>query len=407
MTSENGATARPSDLDLAVQGVLKPLADEQQRIVNLVSDTFFKFDAKWPTFQFVEAAFDAERLDAKSVIASFPTVGGGGIRYGAVASIAWAGNLRPEQPIELTALGLSHYSGTFKSQTEALVRDLFRVLAMFIERRRTFRPSPTELTNLTLTSEQVLTGLRDSVDGLPSASQLYRLMEHEPAFYVGGRGAPDSEASSWYWNVDRQVLAYEGVRDVPEYVRRIAVEYAVPPLTRNQVLVSPRSLPSALDYLDTVWRLAHGREVHLVRLPSAERTMALGYEAGTREEFLERTSTLGDLLKSLVVPRGGEQRGGHSVERLGAYLRSKLPPESHERVANAIAMLNHIRVVRNAGSHAEAEPEALTAYRAMGIEYPVLNWGNAWDAVRIHAVGAFDALREELMALAETDENAP
>ena len=76
-------------------------------------------------------------------------------------------------------------------------------------------------------------------------------------------------------------------------------------------------------------------------------------------------------------------------------------------MANAIAMLNHIRVVRNAGSHAEAEPEALTAYRAMGIEYPVLNWGSAWDAVRMHAVGAFDALREELMSLAEVDENEP
>jgi hypothetical protein len=406
MTSENGATDRPSDVDLAVQGVLKPLADEQQRIVDLVTDTFFKLDATWPNFQFVEAAFDAERLDAKSVIASFPTVGGGGIRYGAVASIAWAGNLGPEQPIALTALGLSHYSGGFKWQTEALVQDLFRVLAMFIERRRTFRPSPTELTNLTLTSEQVLTGLRNSVDDLPSATQLYRLMEHEPAFYVAGR-TPDSEASSWHWNVDRQVLAYEGVRDVPEYVRRIAVEYADPPLTRNEVLVSPRSLPAALDYLDTVWRLVHGRDVHLTRLPSAERTMALGYEVGTREEFLERTSTLGDLLKNLVVPRGGEQRGGHPVERLAAYLRWKLPPESHERVAIAIAMLNHIRVVRNAGSHAEAEPEALTAYRAMGIEYPVFNWGSAWDAIRMHAVGAFDALREELMGLAETDENAP
>ena len=95
-------------------------------------------------------------------------------------------------------------------------------------RVRSFRPSPTELTNLTLTSEQVLAGLNRPAMSLPSAAQLYRLMEHGPAFFVAGRGAADSQVSSWHWSVDRQVLAYDGVEDVPEYARRIVVEYAEP-----------------------------------------------------------------------------------------------------------------------------------------------------------------------------------
>ena len=54
-------------------------------------------------------------------------------------------------------------------------------------------------------------------------------------------------------------------------------------------------------------------------------------------------------------------------------------------------MLDYIRVVRDAGSHAEAEPEALSAYRAIGIAYPVLDWPGVWEAVRTHTVEALDA----------------
>jgi hypothetical protein len=62
--------------------------------------------------------------------------------------------------------------------------------------------------------------------------------------------------------------------------------------------------------------------------------------------------------------------------------------------------------MRDAGSHAEAEPEALSAYRAIGIAYPVLDWPGAWEAVRTHVVEALDAVREELTAAAEQNDKA-
>ena len=409
MTTDRLFEDAENDLDRVVQHVLGPLTAEQQRVIDVVANAYFRSDGEWPTYQFVEAAFDADRLDARSVIGSMPTVGGGGIRYGALNSITRIGSLRPEERVELTLLGLHHCSGPLRSLAEVLIRDTFRVLAMFVNARRTFRPAPTELTTSELTSEQVLAALSQRPGtGQPRAGQLYRLMENEPAFYVAGRSAVDAERSSWTWNVDRQMLAYDGVDDIESYVRRIAVEYAPRPRTANRVLTSPRSLPAALDYLDVVWRLVHGRDSHLVRLPSAERTMALGFAVGTREEFLERTSTVGDLLKNLAVPPGGDQKGGHPIARLGAYLGWRLPPESHDRIDTAIMMLDHLRIVRNAGGHAEAETEALAAFRAIGIVYPVLDWGAAWDAVRTYAVEALDALREELTVPTDEDDgNGP
>lgn len=147
----------------------------------------------------------------------------------------------------------------------------------------------------------------------------------------------------------------------------------------------------------------HGRNVHLVRLPGAERTMLLGHGVSTREEFLERLSTLGDVLRNLAVPPGGNQKGGHALERLNAYLRWKMPPEMPEGIAPALQMLDHIRFIRNAGTHTEAESEALAAYKAIGLGYPLTDWSNTWDTVRDYTVEALDMLREEVSQLADAE----
>lgn len=66
-------------------------------------------------------------------------------------------------------------------------------------------------------------------------------------------------------------------------------------------------------------------------------------------------------------------------------------------------MLDHVRIIRNGGSHSAAEAYAISAYKSIGLSYPVTNWASAWDAVRNHTVEALDMLREEVAHLADAD----
>jgi hypothetical protein len=391
-----------NDREDSVRAALAPLGFEEQRVVNTIGDAYFSHDRRWPTYQYVEAVFDGDLLDLKSVVSDFPTVGGTGMSYGALRSSRWIANLSQEQPIGLTLLGLHHYNGVFEDSAQVYIRDTFQVLSLFVRARRAFRPSPVEYEYLSLDGRQIFADLRVANPTPSDVRALFDIISHEPAFIGGNRSTGGDEPSKWKSDVTREVLVYEGVADMEEYLKRLSLHFSRPAIRPIRVSPSPRSLPAALDYLDTIWRLVHGRNVHLVRLPGAERTMLLGDGASTREEFLERLSTLGDILRNLAVPRGGNQKGGHALQRLDAYLRWKIP-ETPEGIVRALQMLDHIRYIRNAGTHTEAESEALAAYKAIGLSYPLTDWSNTWDTVREYTVEAIDMLREEVSHLAEAE----
>jgi hypothetical protein len=106
-------------------------------------------------------------------------------------------------------------------------------------------------------------------------------------------------------------------------------------------------------------------------------------------------------LKNLNVPMGGDQRGGHALARLRAYLLATLPPESRPRAAEALERLDLVRRVRNGGSHAEAEPDAVLAYRSLEVVLPIRDWRTAWEAVRSGTIEALDALRDEILGVVD------
>jgi hypothetical protein len=157
-----------------------------------------------------------------------------------------------------------------------------------------------------------------------------------------------------------------------------------------------------LGYLDTVWRVVHGSRTRLIVLPSPDRAASLALDAATREEFLERITALADILKCLAVPPGGDQKGGHALQRLRAYLASKLPPESQDRVSAALDQLSYVTDIRNAGGHADADTKGIRAYRAVGLTLPITDWGAAWETIRAGSTEAFDALRDELLSCADS-----
>ena len=400
-----GTSSGTTQIDEVVDRLFAPLTISQQRVVDVTAEVFFT-KGQWPMFQYVEQTLDTERLDAKAVLGTLP-VSPGVIRYGAFRRLDTISTLSEQERIQLTLLGLHHYQGPFAAKRDALVRDVLRLLQVFIDARRAFRPSATEFSHFELTSQVALGALaqlRGTPHNLPAASALASFVESEPPFstsLVGSSGDPTR--SSFTWTIGRQVLVYDPVGlDRRRYVEAIVDRFYVPPSAARRAVPSPLSLAASLGYLDTAWRVLHGRGTHLVELPGPERTISLALDCATREEFLDRIGALADLLKSLRVPSGGEQKGGHPLERLRAYLAWKLPPESQEGIARALDQLDHIRVIRNATGHEAAESDGARAYRALGIPYPVTDWPGAWRTIQAEATVAFDAVRGEVMSFVES-----
>jgi hypothetical protein len=399
-----GVSSRSTQIDEVVDRLFAPLTISQQRVVDVTAEVFFTKDL-WPMFQYVEATLDTARLDAKAVLGTLP-ISPGVIRYGAFRRLDTLSTLGEQERIQLTLLGLHHYQGPFAAKRDALVRDVLRLLQVFIDARRAFRPSATEFTPFELTSQVALDALAQlrSPHSLPAPSVLASLVEGEPPFSTSLAGwSGDPTRSSFTWSIGRQVLVHDPVGlDLRRYVEAIVDRYHVPPSVTRRAVPSPLSLAASLGYLDTAWRVLHGRGTHLVELPGPERTISLALDCATREEFVDRIGALGDLLKNLRVPSGGQQKGGHALERLRAYLTWKLPPESQETLAGALDQLDHIRVIRNATGHEAAESDGARAYRALGISFPVTDWPGAWRSIQAEATVAFDSVRGEVMSFVES-----
>src|SRR5438105_8139381 len=230
-----------------VQQLLASLTKEQQFIVNLTGQAFFSNALRWPTFQYVEAMMDRERMDARSVLATFP-VAGTTMHYSAFRCTPWTASLNDNSEIEMTLLGLHHYDGVFKANTEALVRDGLRLIRVFIEARREFVPPATQVKHLQLTSDEVLARLRpETPHELPTAAVLGGLVQTEPPLSacLGGSSIADGK---WSWIVSRGgLLDFDGVgTDFQEYVRRLVTKYHTVHRVEQPVVVSPLTLPAAL-----------------------------------------------------------------------------------------------------------------------------------------------------------------
>jgi hypothetical protein len=311
--------------------------------------------------------------------------------------------LTDDQQVELTVLGLHHYKGTLALEAQALIGDALLLLQVFVDARRNFTPPPTEVKQLQLTSDEVLATLNQARRGSfqpPTPAVLAGLHKTEPPLSAS-MGA-SSTATTVTWTIWRSLRDFDGVADVEDYVRRIIAKYHTPRPAQQPVLASPLSLPASLGYLDTAWRVMEGRNVHLIVLPSPERAASLAFDASTSGEYLERLGALADVLKWVQVPAGGNQQGGHPLQRLRAYLEWKLPKESHSRISDALEQLNHVNNIRNGGLHAEAEPLALQGYKALGIPFPITDPGAAWDEIRTATVQAFDAMRDEIISYVDS-----
>jgi hypothetical protein len=365
--------------------LLEPLNAAQQRLVDVVADAFLFEEYQWPFFDYVQGVLDDAGLDAVDVLTSFPMIGRWG--YGAVA---WNRNDSAESEVALTVVGMSH---------TAALRDyvpvFFTLVDYLAQCRRHAQPSPREVRSLTVSSDQFDEHWREG-RRLPLPPRLTaQLKEREPLGWGSRSLNPDG---NWTTDVRRDILRFEGMKTLDEYVQRLEEIIGEPVSALPPILPSPLSLAAALDYLNAVWRLTHDRE-RLFDFTSAERTTRLAYDVQTAEEFAAHLSAFTDLLRQAnrrVSAQPERKERGRALARIEADVVSLVGPDATARVIQAIRMLEFVVALRDADQHGGASDRAVAAYRELRIPYPTTDWRSAWSVISTHAIGALNVIREEL-----------
>ena len=373
--------------------LLAPLAPEQQLVVDSVAEAFLIEDCQWPFYDYVEGVLEEAGLDAIEVLHSFPTIG----RWG-YSAVAWNRNDSADSEVALTVVGMSHTSAL-----RANVPVFFALLDYLAQRRRQVRPRPREVRNANVTSaefdEHWRSGRRLSLSPRLTA----QLREHEPGIGWSSRSL-NPEDGSWTTNVSRQILRFEGLKSLEDYIERLEGLIFEPAPALPPILPSPLSLAAALDYLNVVWRLTHDRQ-RLFRFTLAERTTRLAFDVQTPEEFAAHVSAFSDILreanKQLDTEPARRERS-RPLARIEADVVGRLlGQDAAARAGEAIRTLESIIALRDADQHGEASGRAVTAHRELRITYPTTDWRSAWEIVSTQAVNALSALREEIEAIAE------
>jgi hypothetical protein len=378
--------------------LLSPLADDQQVLVETIAEVVVAY-GRWPIFDHVEIKLDASRLDAWTIVDSLPTIGGPGGRYSAV----WTTGRGATNTLGLTLLGF-HHSKTISASGAPIERAFFDVLDDLVHRRRNAHSSPFDVTNIEAQGEHVEAVLAKYglSGGWMTAEINMNLLSHEPPTWYGGMS---NDGTAWSTNVARQVLPFESVSSIEDYLERIARQSPPPPAPPPAV-PSPFGLVAALDYLDARWHVLTGHS--LLNLHSAEATASLAAPANTVEEFHARLSALAEILTSFRVPGRAENRRAAreknpQLEKLRAYLMEELQPGGQERATEAVDVLQAVIDLRHGGQHTRADTRsrASAAFRRLDIDEPPSDWAAAWQSVQARTISAINAIREEILSLVD------
>lgn len=174
-----------------MNGVLRPQLGPDQLL--LLQETFTPYDrmGERPVWAYVDHQLDAKGLVAAEVLGALPIAGGPGggqMRYGLTRNQDnhWLPN--DGTPLELTVAGLWHL-GSASAPLLVAFKDTVRFL---VERQRSVTPSPTEVVEARVTSQEVARWLAGSgLGGLQSPAvdvilrKVGQLLEHEPYLWRG------------------------------------------------------------------------------------------------------------------------------------------------------------------------------------------------------------------------------
>jgi hypothetical protein len=391
-------TRQPFD----AEALLEEPSPTQLRILEFIAEGFVQY-REWPVFDYVAGHFEAEGISVWNELRSLP------IHPQGYYAVALPTNREPDPGgrIALTMLGLFQAEVMGRAQTHLDRPFLFALVTLAAIRRDTPR-SYNAPRSFKITSAELLERLAGAPDRELTPQGLRDLFEREPPFW--GSGFQVDGEGDWEMTISPAVLRFYGVKDIRDYLRRVVEMLTLPAFEAVPAAPSPLGLVAAVDYLDTVWRLAHDKAPHLFNLHSAQATAQLAFDANTPAEFESRMSALGDILRSCKVPKtdvpaAGEGQGAKSnkgrdkpLTPLERHLVALLP-ESSGRIEAAIGTLGNVIDVRDGGQHSGARGKGAVALAALGVGYPPRSWPDAWNTISAKAIEALDAIREELATL--------
>ena len=362
--------------------LLADLNREQQILIEEIAKVFLEH-SDWPTWQYIEETLERKNLDAEILWASLPR------EYSLDYGYVWPPTLSTPtalQRIGLTIAGLGKVpiAQTYVDNFLALVRAIGSI-------RSNIRLDPFADTKPTVTRDDVV-GSR--WPPIMMDKSLLAFLDHEPATWRCQ--VITTSEDDWSIELAPSIRRFADITSLEDYLARLR-ELLVPTETPPIATVdSPFTLPASVDYLDVVWRLRFEKRP-LVVPPGVERSAKLAFNAVTQEEVDNRLSVLAELLKNLQVP-GVDGIGGHPLQRLGPFLARELPSESHERVDEAMQLLDAARMIRTGGQHHSAQSETVAAYSRLGLSFPVVDWPAAWQQIQRVVATALNDIRDEIYA---------
>jgi hypothetical protein len=277
----------------------------------------------------------------------------------------------------------------------------FELVDYLAARRREARPQRRGVRNLNVTSaefdEYWRAGRHLSLAPRLSA----QLKEREPPTRFGG-GSFNSDGS-WTTGVARQLLPFEGLETIEDYLARLEDWLSEPQPALPPILPSPLSLAATLDYLNAVWRLTHDGE-RLFTFASAERTTRLAFDLQTPEEFAAHLSAFADILREANKRVGVEpqkKRRDRPLARIEADIVARLEADAAVRATEAVRMLELVIALRDSDQHGAATARAVAAFRELRVPYPPTDWNASWKTLSGQAIDALNAIREELASVSE------
>ena len=360
-------------------GMLDPLDEAQRALVDLVWARFAEA-GEFPKYVYVDYCMRQRGYQAEAVLRSFPVLGHHLVNNGYRAVGWWhSGSIDPDGPVRLTMAGLHHVH----SDGSALIcRGLLAYIRAAGQARSRIVDSPFEKPDLEVDLRDVL---RETGEGKGVEDQIALIADQEwPAlrFHLqSGRGEL------------AQQLERADFHTTDDYLTAVTAAL-IPPL-RPTVLpyTEPRALLRAFNVLDVTCELVLGEP--LVAPPPMDRSSLLALDVSTEAEFQTGVVVLTELIGSLRVPG---RNPSHVLGRIEQYLVDRLPGIDRDAVHQVVEALDRIRVVRNSFVHPKPSPTLIEVHRALGLAFPIQDFGTGWDSVRAHAERALYRLQEEIQA---------
>ncbi len=372
----------------------------QLQVLEFIGASYAQNDFRWPVFDWVQGHFERNGIDVWAELVTLPAAEAAGGYY--AVALPRSREPQPDQRVALTMLGLfqAEVMRQFSTTLPALFVEILRIMAT---RRREEPRSMNTARTFEISGAELLAALEPVRRGFGdlSADFIADLIEREPPTWPTIQNRNDQ---GWTGRIPRTVIPFFGVENIRDYLDRLVQTLTRPATVAPPAVPSPLDLVAAIDYLDTVWRLARPQAGHLFSLHGAQQTAQLAFDANTPAEFESRLSGLSDILHSFTLPDDAAQAKGRKRERdkplapLRDYL-SQLLPESAGRIESAVSVLQDVIDARDAGQHRRASAKRPRAFASLGVGYPPTSWSSAWSTISAKTIEALEALREELATL--------